>query len=103
VASSAYASSASGLTPPACPASTPTGWDVDANAPLPTLGQVLVTQGSPSGNITGTASATSATSSASTKNAAGMTNLNPLSAGENSFMGMLIALLTVGVAAICWL
>ena len=104
VASSAYASSASGLTPPACPAPTPTGWNVDANAPLPTLGQTLVTSGTPSGSSTSnTASAASGTSTASAKNAAGMTNLNPLSAGENSFMGMLIALLTVGVAAICWL
>src|SRR5271168_3539370 len=55
VASSAYASSASGLTPPACPAPTPTGWNIDANAPLPTLGQTLVTPGTPgtpSGNTT---------------------------------------------------
>lgn len=104
VALSAYASSASGLTQPACPTPTPTGWNIDPNAPLPTIGQAVV---SSSGSTTSnTASATSATGSASATgraSAAGKTNLNPLSAGENSFMGMLIALLTVGVAAICWL
>jgi hypothetical protein len=101
VASSAYASSASGLTQPACPTPTPTGWNVDPNAPLPAIGQTVASSGIRGGNTTSnTASAASATSSAS---AAGKMNLNPLSAGESSFMGMLIALLTVGVAAICWL
>jgi len=105
VASSAYASSASRLTPPACPTPTPTGWNVNADAPLPTMGQTVVSQGITNGDVTSsTASATSATSGASAQNAAGKTNLNPLlSASENSSMGMLIALLTIGVAAICWL
>jgi len=116
VASSAYAASASSITPPSCPSATAgaSGWTLDPNVALPTVGAVGVASGMPSnvpkGSITsGTAAASSTSSgsssaaSASAKSAAGKSKVNPLSTGESGFMGMLIALLTVGAAAIWWL
>ena len=117
---SAYSASASGLSPPACPSSTTGGWTVDPSAPLPTLGDAGVTAGMPSGvpqgNITvsgaaasGTASGTgaaagsAASSSASAHSAAGQTNFDVLMSGETGFMGMMVALMTVGAAFVWWL
>ena len=109
--SSVYAATASSLTRPACPTSG-NGWDVDPSAPLPTIGQAGVTQGLPSGipsggitsvGTTSTTSAAASATSAKAHNAAGKTHVNVFSSGEAGFMGMLIALMTVGAAVVVWL
>ena len=41
------------VTPPACPAFTATGWNVDPSSPLPLVGAAGVTSGMPSGVPTG--------------------------------------------------
>ena len=115
VSQSAYAASAP-TTVPSCPAYTAGGWTVDPSAALPTIGAAGVTSGMPAGvpkgSITSVASSASASgsasgasgtasaSSSSTTNAAGKTNVNPLSSGEASFLGAAIALLTVGAGAV---
>ncbi|KAL8728671.1 MAG: hypothetical protein Q9166_005235 [cf. Caloplaca sp. 2 TL-2023] len=61
---STYSASAS-ITPPACPTSTPGGWIVNGNAPLPSLGQTLDSAATASGATpTSTGSATKASTSA---------------------------------------
>jgi 1,3-beta-glucanosyltransferase GAS1 len=124
VPSSQYAATFK-TTAPACPAVTPTGWNVDGNAPLPTIGAAGVTPGMPSGVPTGsitvsvntnitpstpaastsltyvstdTPSSTSeAPSSASTsEGAAGRAPSNPLSFTDVGFTSMVAALIFVG-------
>lgn len=116
VALSAYSASASSIKPPACPSATLSGsnaWTLNPSIALPTVGEVGVSSGLPtgipkgsitsgaSGSATSTGSSSSA--SASAKSGGGKTNVNPLLTGESSFMGMFVALLTVGAAAIWWL
>lgn len=115
IASSAYSPS---IALPACPTSSVSGWTIDPSAALPTIGAAGITEGTPSnvpkGSITtgttsassssnsGSASATSsaAKTSATAKGAGGKTTANPLSSGETGFLGMAIALLTVGAGVV---
>ena len=116
VSQSAYAATAPTAVP-SCPSFTAGGWTVDPSAALPTIGAEGVTSGMPSGVPKGTITAVSSAASASasgasgtasasssststTKNAAGKTNVNPLSFGEISFLGAAIALLSVGAGAV---
>jgi 1,3-beta-glucanosyltransferase GAS1 len=124
VDSAAYAATMK-TTPPACPAFTADGWNVDANAPLPTMGAEGVTPGMPSGVPTGSITVTINTShansapgastshtypstgnpssttsegasAATSEGAAGKTSSNPLSIGEVGVTGMIVALIAVG-------
>jgi len=116
IPSSAYAASVSNLSPPPCPSSTAgtSAWTINPSLPLPTIGEAAVTasQASATSNsITSSASSSSSSSTstktsataATTKGAAGKTNVNPLSTGEMGFMGMFIALMTLGAAVVVWL
>ncbi|CZS96288.1 hypothetical protein WAI453_009860 [Rhynchosporium graminicola] len=67
VASSDYTPT---ITPPACPSSTPGGWLVNGNVPLPSLGQALQTGTPTTGTQTGSATGSSASASRTTKGGA---------------------------------
>lgn len=106
VALSDYTASASNLTPPPCPSSTPGGWTVDPSSPLPTLGQVggsqttgaTATRGGGS-SATGAAASASATKSS----AANRIHVTTASYPDGVGVGKLLITLIVGfVGFMCW-
>ncbi|KKY17732.1 putative ph-responsive protein [Phaeomoniella chlamydospora] len=104
---SAYTDSSSTL--PACPATTASGWTVDASASLPTLGQTgSNTASATSGAATSgsSASGTASGASASTSSAAALKVANPVSAimGEGGIISATVAaLMLLGAGFVWWL
>lgn len=92
VALSAYSASASSLTPPTCPSSTPGGWLIDGNPPLPTVGQTL-------NRATGTGATATATTSSPSATATKKGNAS----GGKEMAGMSIGLAGVMLGFIVWL
>lgn len=98
VALADYSAFATELTPPPCPTPTSGGWALDADSPLPSLGQTLTTQ-----------SPTSASSAAETETAP--LGFPPVTAGASRIfmdpanvdgVSTLIMLLAGIVGALCW-
>ncbi|CAN8103721.1 unnamed protein product [Discula destructiva] len=78
-----------------CPASTASGWLVDGNAPMPTVGQTLNVQN------TGAASSATATSTGTGSSAASSTSKSPAVQIRVTEMGL--ALVAVMLLAVVWL
>ncbi|KAM3075546.1 hypothetical protein ACMFMG_007688 [Clarireedia jacksonii] len=96
VARSAYSPT---LTPPACPSSTAGGWLVDGDATLPSIGQK---------EVTGTATATAASGTASgttsaTGSAASATSTKGSASGRKEIAGMSVGLAAVMLGFVYWL
>lgn len=93
----AYSASASGLSPPPCPASTSDGWVINGNQALPTLGQVLdhsTTASVIPATQTGSTAPSAAPSASATKGTAN---------GGKEIAGMSIGLAGVMLSFIVWL
>ena len=87
---SAYAASTGKLSPPACPTSTASGWIVNGNAKLPSLGETL------------SAAATAATASPTTS-AKPSTTGKGAAAGGKEIAGMGLGLMGVMLGFVVWL
>jgi 1,3-beta-glucanosyltransferase GAS1 len=95
---SEYTRSASTLTPPPCPASTPDGWTVDPSSTLPSVGQALVRETTTS-SLSGTETAASMSAIQTGSAASRVTVMGPDNLDR---VGKLITLLA-GIAGImCW-
>ena len=92
---SAYSPTAGSVTPPACPTSTPGGWIVNGDAPLPHLGQTLATAATASG-------ATPTPTGTATKASASATGGGTVTGGKE-FAGMSIGLMGVMIGFVVWL
>lgn len=79
--------------PPACPSATVSGWAVDGDVPLPTLGQVL-NRATPSASTSSTKAGTAATASTTGKGQA---------TGRREIAGMGAGLVGVMLGFIVWL
>jgi 1,3-beta-glucanosyltransferase GAS1 len=77
-------------TPPPCPSSTPGGWLVNGNVPLPTLGQTYTAGANPTGAPTGSAASATATKKGS-------------ASGGKEITGMTIGLVGVMFGFMWWL
>lgn len=120
VKSADYEATFTAIVPP-CPSSTAGGWNVIADAPLPTIGVAGVTPGMPADVPKGTISvsnhtsqtsvtysstdkpsstSSSSASSATSEAAAGRTVSKPLSMSDYGFLGMITALLGVCMGAV---
>ena len=96
VALSAYSATASSLSPPACPTSTPSGWVINGDVELPTVGQ--------SGAITGTAAIPAASVAASgTGTAPSASATKGTANGGKEIAGMTLGLAGVMLSFIVWL
>ncbi|RDW68251.1 1,3-beta-glucanosyltransferase-3 [Coleophoma crateriformis] len=94
VKSSAYVTST--LTPPACPSSTSSGWLVQGDVALPTIGQ---TQGTSSAAAT----ATGASTGTATGSAASATSTKGSASGGKEIAGMSVGLVAVMLTFVFWL
>ena len=97
VASSDYKAT---ITPPACPSSTPGGWLVNGDVPLPTLGEVLIAGSTPTANAVASGSGTatgSAGNPASTKKSQSPAN------GGRQVTAMAAGLVAVSLGFMYWL
>ena len=91
VALSDYSASASSITPVACPTSTPNGWVVNGDVPLPTIGQTL---NRAAASATGTATGSAAKPTSTKKGSA---------SGGKEVVGMSFGLAGVMLGFIWWL
>jgi hypothetical protein len=94
VASSAYTPS---FTAPACPSSTVSGWLVDGDVKLPSIGQTLATGTATTSAASGTGTATSSSATASATGKKSSAN------GGKEIAGMSVGLLTVMLGFMYWL
>jgi hypothetical protein len=91
------------LTPPACPSSTASGWLVDGNVALPTLGETLsAASNSASGTASATGSGSKATGTA-TGTAASASATKGSANGGNQVAGMAASLVAVMCGFMYWL
>lgn len=106
VALSDYTASASSLTPPPCPSSTPSGWTVDPSSSLPTLGQVgggSQTTGAEATRDGSSATGAAASASATKSSAANSVYINPDGVGVGVGVVKLLITVIVGfVGFMCW-
>ncbi len=87
---SAYKASTRQLSPPACPTSTASGWMVNGNAKLPSLGQTL--------DVAATASSTGSPTTSATPSASG----KGAAAGGKEIAGMGLGLMGVMLGFVVW-
>lgn len=93
-----------GITTPACPSSTASGWLVNGNPSLPARDSTLGQSASATAVAMHSGSAASASASATSKSSAGNRNTVPRAAsGGNEMLGMGIGLFGVLVGVVWWL
>lgn len=100
VALSAYSASTSALSTPACPSSTPSGWVINGNPPIPTIGQSATFDpvGSQVPSVAATATATAATGSGSGGSPSGSASASATKGSANG--GKEVAGMTVGLGMV---
>lgn len=98
-ASSAYTPD---VTTPTCPSSTASGWLVDGDVALPTVGATLAAASSSSGTATTTSTKSSGTSTA-TGSAASASSTKGSASGSKEIAGMSAALVAVMCGFMYWL